>query len=368
MTSSAYDFLVRRDDLRQGTIRPAPAADEIDLAPGQALLRIDNFSISANNVTYAALGDAMNYWEFFPSGEAEFGRVPAWGYCEVVRSEHDDLPVGKRIYGYMPMSTHFVVEPTGVSSSGFVDGADHRSALPAVYNRYGYTTPEEGDGESREPYVALFGPLFFTSWLLADEIVEEKFYGATRLLCSSASSKTALSLAFMLKRDHSETITLVGLTSAGNKGFVEGTGFYDEVVTYDDLDQLDPAVANAYIDFGGSADLRGRIHNRFGENLLADTVVGAADWEELAPDPDAEPLSGPKPGFFFAPNRVAKRNEDWGAAELRRKIANDQEAFIDSSKDWMTIRTGNGPEDMQRTFGEFLDGNVDPAEGWNITP
>ncbi len=368
MTSSAYDLLIRRDDLRQGKIRPAPAAEEVDLAPGQALLRVDNFSISANNVTYAAMGEAMKYWQFFPSGEDEFGRVPAWGYCEVVRSEGTDLPAGKRIYGYMPMATHFVVEPTDVTETGFVDGAAHRADLPAVYNRYGYVTPEDGEGESREPYVALFGPLFLTSWLLADEVVEENFYGATRLLCSSASSKTALSFAYMIKRDHAGKVTLAGLTSGGNKDFVEGTGFYDEVVTYDELDDVDPAVPSAYVDFGGNAGLRGRVHDRFGENLLADVVVGAADWEELAPDPDAEPLSGPSPSFFFAPNRVAKRNEDWGAAELRRKIASDQEAFIDASRDWMTIKAGDGPDEMQRVFGEFLDGKVNPAEGWNITP
>lgn len=368
MTSPAYDYVVRRADIRAGSIRPTPAAEEIDLAPGQVLLRIDNFSISANNVTYAAMGEAMNYWEFFPSGDEATGRVPAWGYCEVLCSEHDGLAVGKRIYGYMPMSTHFVVEPTDVSNSGFVDGAAHRSELPAVYNRYAYTTPEEGDGESREPYIALFGPLFLTSWLLADEIEVEKFAGATRVICSSASSKTALSLAFMLKRDHSETISLVGLTSAGNKGFVEGTGFYDEVIGYDELGDLDPSEPTLYLDFGGSADLRTRIHTHFGENLVASTVIGAADWEKLAIPEDAEPLPGPTPGFFFAPTRVAKRNEDWGAGGLRRRIAADQEAFIDSSEDWMTIRTGQGPEDMQRTFGEFLDGKVDPAEGWNIRP
>ncbi|MGK2932378.1 MAG: DUF2855 family protein [Solirubrobacterales bacterium] len=368
MTTSAYDLLIRRDDLRQGKIRPAPAAEEVDLAPGQALLKIENFSISANNVTYAAMGEAMNYWDFFPSGEDEFGRVPAWGYCEVVRSEHEDVQVGQRIYGYMPMSTHFVVEPTDVTDSGFVDGTGYRAPLPAVYNRYGFVTAESGEGESREPYVALFGPLFYTSWLLADEIIEENFYGATRLLCSSASSKTALSLAYVLKRDHSDKVTLVGLTSEGNRGFVEGTGFYDEVVTYDEIEQLDAEVPSAYIDFGGNADLRGRVHSAFGDNLKADTAVGVADWEEIAPAPDAEPLEGPKPGFFFAPTRTVKRNEDWGAAELRRRVAEDQEAFIDASKDWMTIKVGDGPDEMQRVFSEFLDGKVDPAEGWNITP
>src|SRR5690606_11797474 len=154
---------------------------------GQVVLRIDNFSITANNVTYAAMGDAMSYWDFFPS-EAGLGRIPVWGYSEVARSEHDGIEVGTRLHGRMTMSADLVVEPVDVSDAGCVDGVSHRSELPAIYNRYGVTTPEAGDTPEREPYIALFAPLFTTSWLLADELVEENFYAGKRLLISSASS------------------------------------------------------------------------------------------------------------------------------------------------------------------------------------
>ncbi|MDQ2623497.1 MAG: DUF2855 family protein, partial [Actinomycetota bacterium] len=344
-----------------------PAIDEIELSPGQVVLRVDNFSVTANNVTYAAMGEAMSYWEFFPSDEG-LGRIPVWGYSEVARSEHDDVAVGTRLYGYMPMSTHFVVEPVDVSSSGFVDGAAHRTDLPAIYNRYGLATPESGDTPEREPYVALFAPLFTTSWLLADELVEENFHGAKRLLISSASSKTAIALAFLLQRDHDDEVELIGLTSARNEDFVLETGLFDDVIGYDDLEELDTASPTAYLDFGGNADLRGRIHSHFGESLVASTVVGAADWEGLAPEGQAEPLPGPHPGFFFAPTRIAKRNEDWGAGEVRRRVSKDQNEFIDSSKAWLTIRTAQGADGIGSTLKAFLDGDVDPSEGWTVTP
>ena len=83
--SDAYDFVVKRDDLRDTGVLPVPDEEEVALEPGQALLRIDNFSLSANNVTYGAMGDAMNYWDFFPAPEG-WGRVPAWGFAEVTRS------------------------------------------------------------------------------------------------------------------------------------------------------------------------------------------------------------------------------------------------------------------------------------------
>ena len=52
-------------------------------------------------------------------------------------------------------------------------------------------------------------------------------------MIASASSKTALGLAHLLKAN--ERATVIGLTSPGNVGFVESTGAYDRVVPYGDL-------------------------------------------------------------------------------------------------------------------------------------
>ena len=42
------------------------------LGDGEVRLRIESFSVTANNVTYAVVGDAFGYWKFFP-GEGEWG-------------------------------------------------------------------------------------------------------------------------------------------------------------------------------------------------------------------------------------------------------------------------------------------------------
>ncbi len=361
-----YDFLVRRDDLHQTRVEATPAAEEIALEPGQILLRIDNFSITANNVTYGLMGDAIGYWGFFPAPDG-WGIVPAWGYAEVVRSECERVEEGARVFGFLPMSTHVVMTPGEFTDPGFDDVSPHRAELPAVYNRYGYATPEGGDTPEREPYVALFAPLFFTSFLLADEMEEEGFFGAERFVLSSASSKTALALAYLLNRDHGDAGELVGLTSPGNAAFVESTGYYDRVITYEDLENLDPAVPTAYIDFAGRGDLRARAHRHFGEGLSRSVTVGATNWDRLAPDDD-EPLPGPDPVFFFAPSRVEKRNVDWGAGELRRRVAADQALFVESSLAWLTIRQAKGPEAIGTTYRAFLEGAVDPGDGWSATP
>ncbi len=57
----------RKDAL--GNRPPGSAPDAGTLAPGEVLLRIDRFSLTTNNITYAAFGDAMmKYWSFFPTG------------------------------------------------------------------------------------------------------------------------------------------------------------------------------------------------------------------------------------------------------------------------------------------------------------
>jgi hypothetical protein len=364
---NSFDFLVRRDDLSTTEVRTGPPESEITLEDGQALLAIDTFSVTANNVTYGAMGEAMNYFGFFPAEEG-WGKVPAWGYADVVASKADGVETGARIFGFFPMASHVIFEPGRVSDSGFVDEAEHRDGLPAIYNRYGFASAESGDTAEREPFIALFAPLFTTAWLAMDWLDEEGFFGASRVLVSSASSKTALSLAFLIQRDHGDQVELVGLTSASNVAFTEGTGYYDRVVSYDDLEGLDPGVQTAYLDFSGNGELRARIHNHLGESLLSSTVVGAADWESLTPPGGNAELPGPGPELFFAPTRVAKRNEDWGAAEVRRRVASDQNRFIDSSGSWLSIRSASGPEGIATTWQAMIKGEVDPSEGWTVSP
>ncbi len=365
--SETFDFLVKRGDLGTTEIRPGPDDAEIALADGEVLLAIDTFSLTANNVTYGAMGEAMKYFEFFPAPEG-WGKVPAWGYADVVRSEAEGVEAGARVFGFFPMASHVVFEPGKVSETGFVDQAAHRTELPAVYNRYGFATAASGDTPEREPSIALFAPLFTTAFLAHDWLNEMEFFGARRLLISSASSKTALGLAWSIQRFSKGEVELIGLTSTGNMDFVAGTGYYDKVVSYETLADLSQTEPTAYLDFSGNAGLRERIHRHLGDSLVNSTVVGAADWEQLAPAGEGTPLTGPAPELFFAPTRVAKRNEDWGAAEVRRRVAEAQNDFIDSSHQWLEIRTAHGPEGIDSTWKEMITGSVHPAEGWTVSP
>ena len=95
-------LLVRQDQLAASRLVSAPDAPLVD---GQVRVRVDTFALTANNITYAALGDMLNYWSFFPSGEEGWGIVPVWGFGTVMESTHPDVAVGERLYGYWPMAT-----------------------------------------------------------------------------------------------------------------------------------------------------------------------------------------------------------------------------------------------------------------------
>src|SRR3954454_11320188 len=129
------DFLVKRDDFRDCRIAESETPE---LASGQALLRVDTFGLTANNITYAVFGDAMSYWNFFPAGEG-WGRVPMWGFAEVEASEAEGVEPGARLYGYLPPSSELLVSPVDASERGFVDRSPHRAKLPGAYQLYANT-------------------------------------------------------------------------------------------------------------------------------------------------------------------------------------------------------------------------------------
>ena len=165
---------VDRTDLSATTlleVEPPPCGD------GQARLRVDRVGMTANNVTYAVLGEAFRYWEFFPAGDAARGRVPLWGFCEVVESCADGVEVGQRLYGYLPTAAELVVTPSRPDERGFRDATPHRASLPSPYNAYALTTGDAAYEAEREDLQVLYRPLFFTSFVLADALLDD---GAAR--------------------------------------------------------------------------------------------------------------------------------------------------------------------------------------------
>lgn len=70
----------------------------------------------------------------------------------------------------------------------------------------------------------------------------------------------------------------------------------------------------------GDGAVRQAVHSHLGDELVHSMAVGVTHWEDLGAG-GGEELPGPAPKFFFAPDRVSKRAEDWGRAGLEARVA-----------------------------------------------
>jgi hypothetical protein len=352
------DFLVKRDDLRECRVAESAAPE---LEPGQALLRVETFGLTANNITYAVFGEAMSYWNFFPAEEG-WGRVPMWGFAEVERSEVAGVEPGTRVFGYLPPSSHLLVTPADPGEAGFVDGSPHRAALPSAYHRYLATGADPIYRADTEEIQMLLRPLFFTSFLIDDQLADEDLTGRGSIVISSASSKTAIAAAFMLAQR--DGVELVGLTSPRSAEFVEGLEIYDRTVAYDAIDSLQRGPAT-FVDIAGDGAVRLAVHSHFGDELVHSMTVGVTHWEELGAG-GAE-LPGPTPTFFFAPDRVARRSEDWGRAGLETRVADAWHPFCEWTGGWLETIHGQGFDALRGAYLDVLEGRVDPKHAHVLT-
>ncbi|HET9120760.1 MAG TPA: DUF2855 family protein, partial [Solirubrobacterales bacterium] len=259
-------------------------------------------------------------------------------------------------------ASHLVVRPDRASKTDFVDASPHRQELPAAYNRYLRTDGNEMYEEENEDYEILLWPLYFTSFLIDDFLYDEGMFGAGSAILSSASSRTSSALAYLLHQR--DDVEVIGLTSPRNVEFTESLGVYDRVVPYEELNSLEgePVV---YVDMSGDAKVRSAVHGHFGDELKHDAMVGITHYEDLGGGSD---LEGPDPVFFFAPTRLQKRNEDWGAAGVNQRLADSWGPYVEWLRGWLRVEHGSGPEEIERIYREMLDGKSDPAVGHVLSP
>ncbi len=360
---STSTFVVERKNLRQShwlSRDPAPLAD------GDVRLRIASFALTANNVTYAAFGETMNYWAFFPTGSAHTGCIPVWGFADVSESRADGVAVGERFYGYFPIADEVVLQAGRIGAAGFVDGAAHRRELHALYNRYTRCSADPGYQQAHEGEQALLRPLFMTSFLIDDFLADNSFFGAQSVVLSSASSKTAYGTAFCLaqRRGTPGAVRIVGLTSATNLAFTQGLGCYDAVLPYGAVATLPAEAPTVYVDFSGDAPLRAQVHQHFDQQLVYSCSVGGTHWDALG---SGKGLPGARPTLFFAPAQAQKRHADWGAPVLQQRTADARLAFMkpvtNPQNPWMQVVRSNGKAAVERSYAALLEGRVSPQQG-----
>lgn len=370
------EFQTHKNDITKNRlVDVGNRAEDFTLGAGEVLVKIERFSFTANNVTYGAVGEQIGYWEFFPphlvvddAADDKWGIVPVWGFAEIVASNNPDIQIGERSYGYFPLADFVKMLPTRVTDERFFDGTPHRSELPAVYNSYDRLGADSGNATD-DNLRALLNPLYGTSFCLVDALQEEAFHHAEQVVILSASSKTAIGLAFGLSLIEGDRPAIIGLTSPGNIVFVEKVGSYDEVIGYDGLDALlnKPSVL---VDMSGNRAVIGALHGALGDNMCWCYNVGLTHWDDSKTknDPAAAQLIQERSAMFFAPGHIARRAKEWGATTFNQKVAEFLAEGMAHAGGWMQVHETKGLSQFGPIYDRVVKGDMLAEEGIIITP
>jgi len=329
-----------------------------ELAVCEVLAKVDLFAFTANNMTYGQVGDQLGYWQFFPVADPAWGVLPVWGFADVVASNAPDVPVGERLYGYFPPAGYLKLQPGRVGTGHVIDATPHRRGLPIGYNTYSRVLAEPGYERGNDALRALLFPLFITSFCLWDALREADWYGASRIVILSASSKTALGLAYALADDDAAP-TVVGVTSSRNVAMVQGLDVYSSVATYDDLADLDADVPTVIVDMAGNGALLGALHRRLGAQMLHCIQVGVTHRTQVRD----EGIDVSRSGFFFAPSHIEKRMADWGQDGFAARSGGFMRGAMIRCAQWLKVREVTGVEGLSDVYAQVADGTLPADEG-----
>jgi hypothetical protein len=91
------------------------------------------------------------------------------------------------------------------------------------------------------------------------------------------------------------------------------------VVCYEDVRTISPSTPVAIVDLAGDSTLLEELHRHFGNGVKLSSLVGLTHYDRMFQPP--KDLPGAPPSFFFAPDRLRKRSQEWGGAVLQERIA-----------------------------------------------
>lgn len=355
-------FLVRKSDLHEMRWAETVQPGQDMLRPGQLVAAVAKFAFTANNITYARTGEALGYWRFFPATDG-WGVIPVWGIAEVLHSRAPGIAPGERIYGYMPMASHVLLEAGATRGVRFNDISAARASLPATYNDYVLVDRDPSYRRAQEDAHLILRPLFALSFFCAQYLQENALFGARRAIVSSASSKAALGLAFLLARN-APGIEIVGLTSPGHAAFVAASGRYARTLTYEAASSLADDAATVFVDIAGNDAAQAAVHSALPRTLIRSIRAGFTHGHATA---EASALPGPAPEFFFTPDHILRLRRAWGPEVLKQRLASDWQAFLNYCAPWLRIEAAQGKASVERVYGAVLKGERHPAEADILT-
>jgi len=361
------------------------------LQKGEVRFSVDKFGLSTNNVFYAQMGEApfLKFFHVYPlKGHKDLVNVPAWGLGTIIESENPEFNVGERYRGFFHM-TNVVQMKAKRSSDGLVAIGGNRDKLNKAYNRFvkvsdGPTSPFTGVG-SKPDLAMVAAPGALSGFVIYELLRMKNYYGGNSVVLTSASSKFSLATAVCLQeaRENGSVKKVIGYTSAANAEFVQSTGLFDDVLTYDQSLPANNEFQFVMIDVAGDA----AIFQRNKKQLKKALAVGgthsnakASTFTSFGPSGLVKMLSGmmapksvatwvdskldPKLEMFFAPSVMATLMDEFGKDEFEKMGDAALNKFVNAAidNDWITVVRGDEPKAIQESYDRVFRGKLPPSE------
>lgn len=360
------------------------------LQDGEIRMEVNKVGLSTNNLFYAQMGNApfLKFFAVYPLDQhADLVIVPAWGMATVIASKNPDFAVGEQFRGFLHM-TNVVQMKAKRSEDGFVAYGGNRDKINSAYNGFiqvadAPTSPFKGEG-IKSDLAMTSAPGALSGFILSELLKMNDIYGANTIALTSASSKLSLAIAVLLKQQRAEgKVRVVGYTGTGNKSFVENTGCFDQVLTYDEKLPNQKGEKYVMVDVAGDAsifkrnkksivkalavggthsDAKSSTFTAFGPSGIVKMVLGMVSpgglggWMAGKLNPTLE--------MFFAPTVMTELKNQWGKATFDERCDLALGSFVDAAIDngWIEVNRLEDLEGIQAAYKRIFSGEVPPSE------
>lgn len=238
-----------------------------------------------------------------------------------------------------------------------------------------------------EDLTMLYRPLYWTSFWCEDWLFTSNYRGGAKLIfISSASSKTAFCLAYCIQlrirnREIPADTKIIGLTSNRNTGFTKSLGLYNEVVSYDDINEnsFDSGVRAIYADVAGSDRLNKKLLTvqgpvfvaaiRLGMSNVTPTKLDATNvWTKNTGLEGVKARSVPAKALefetFFMVEWLAVRVKQLSVKEIVGMQIVAWKRLLVGAKDWVEITRVYGGEKVKSVYDSALKNGLRAEDGY----
>ena len=251
----------------------------------------------------------------------------------------------------------------------------------------------------------LYRPLFWTSYWCEDWIHSSNYRsGVSHILISSASSKTAFCLAYLIGKrirrgEINKDTKIIGLTSKGNVDFTNRLELYHEVLDYDSFTSARYLQGGKdsrwlYVDVAGNAQLNKRIYAHFDSpstgklaanitlgltNLQPSTTanttpknLGTNPFDMSKDDDDANTstpaFSSPREEFFFMPEWLDIRRHQIPILEIFRRQNQAWKELMEDCTRWVELKLVYGAAEVEKAYRKLSREGLGPDKGliWSL--